>query len=78
MKTVIKPKAKLKVVRISRKNSHFFKKGNYLITQNNFKFYQKLFLVIISLFTILILPQSPKDLESACENYYPSRICNVW
>ena len=44
----------------------------------DFKFYQKLFGVLISLSTILIFPESPKELENICENYYSSRICNIW
>ena len=42
------------------------------------KFYQKLFVVFISLSAILIFPDSPKDLENICESYNSRRICNVW
>ena len=42
------------------------------------KFYQKLFVVFISLSTILIFPESPKELENICENYYSRNHCNVW
>jgi len=44
----------------------------------DFKFYQKLFVVFISLSTILIFPESPKELENICENYYSRNHCNVW
>ena len=42
------------------------------------KFYQKLFVVIISFSTILILPESPRELENICEGYNSSTLCNVW
>ncbi len=44
----------------------------------DFKFYQKLFIVLVSLSTFLILPESPRELESICERYNPSKLCNVW
>ena len=44
----------------------------------NFKVYQKLFVLLISLSTILIFPESPKELESICEIYNSRKICNVW
>ena len=42
------------------------------------KFYQKLFIVLISMCTILIFPESPRELENICENYYSIKSCNVW
>ena len=44
----------------------------------NFKFYQKLFVFLISFSTILIFPESPKELENICETYNSREICNVW
>ena len=44
----------------------------------NIKFYQKLFVVLISLSTFLIFPESPKELESICETYNSRKLCNVW
>ena len=44
----------------------------------NFKFYQKLFVVLISLSTFLIFPESPGELESICERYNSRKLCNVW
>ena len=44
----------------------------------NFKFYQKLFIVLISLSTILIFPESPRELENICETYNSKKLCNVW
>ena len=44
----------------------------------NFKFYQKLFVLLTSFSIILIFPESPRYLESICENYNSTKICNVW
>ena len=44
----------------------------------NIKFYQKLFVVLISLSTFLIFPESPGELESICESYNSRKLCNVW
>ena len=44
----------------------------------NFKFYQKLFVLLISFSTILIFPESPKELENICESYNSRKLCNVW
>ena len=44
----------------------------------SFKFYQKLFVLFISFSTILIFPESPKELENICETYNSREICNVW
>ena len=44
----------------------------------DFKFYQKLFVVLISMSTFLIFPESPKELENICETYNSRNLCNVW
>ena len=44
----------------------------------DFKFYQKLFVVLMSMSTFLIFPESPKELENICESYNSRKICNVW
>jgi len=44
----------------------------------NIKFYQKLFIVLISLSTILIFPESPRELENICKSYNSNKLCNVW
>ena len=44
----------------------------------NIKFYQKLFVVLISLSTFLIFPESPRELESICQTYNSRKLCNVW
>ena len=48
------------------------------IRNHDFKFYQRLFIVLISLSAILIFPESPRDFENLCETYNSRRMCNVW
>ena len=60
----------------SSKSYTFLRKKE--ITLLDSKFYQKLFVVLISLSAILIFPESPRDLEIICESYNSKSICNVW
>ena len=48
------------------------------ITIVDYQFYQKLFVVLISLSTILIFPQSPILLEDICQSYNSKELCKVW
>ena len=75
MKTALKPNLKIKTYCISKSYSRLTEKEISLI---NFKFYQKLFVILISFSTILIFPESPKELENICESYNSRKSCNVW
>ena len=75
MKTALKPDLKLKTFCVSKSYSRLTEKEFSLI---NFKFYQKLFVILISLSTILIFPESPRELENICENYNSRNSCIVW
>ena len=75
MKAVLKPELKSKTYCISKSYSRLSEKEIILI---NFKFYQKLFVLLISFSTILIFPESPKELENICESHNARKICNVW
>jgi len=75
MKTSFKPDLKSKTYCISKSYSHLTEKEISLI---NFKFYQKLFVLLISFSTILIFPESPRELEKICESYNSIKVCNVW
>ena len=75
MKTVFKPELKLKTYCISKSYSRLKEKEISFI---NFKVYQKLFVLLISFSTILIFPESPRELENICESYNSRKICNVW
>ena len=75
MTTVLKPDLKSKTFCISKSYSRPIEKEISLV---NLKFYQKLFVFIISFSTILIIPESPRELENICESYNSRKICNVW
>ena len=75
MKTALKPELKSKTFCI---NKSYFRPMEKEITLINFKFYQKLFVFLISFSTILIFPESPKELENICDSYNSRKICNVW
>ena len=75
MKTALKPDLKSKTHCISKGYSRLTVKEISLV---NCKFYQKLFLLLLSLLTILIFPESPKELGNICEDYNSIKICNVW
>ena len=75
MKTALKPDLKSKTFSISKSYPRFIEKE---LSTVNFKFYQKLFVFLIAFSTILIFPESPKELENICEIYNSRKICNVW
>jgi len=75
MKTVLKPDLKSKTFCFGKSYPRLVEKEVSLI---NFKFYQKLFVFLISISTILIFPESPRELENICESYNSRKICNVW
>ena len=75
MKAAFEPDLKSKTLCISKSYSRLAEKEASLASS---KFYQKLFVFLISFSTILIFPESPKELENICESYNSSKICNVW
>ena len=75
MKTAFETDLKSKTFCISKSYSRLVEKEVSLVS---FKFYQKLFVFLISFSTILIFPESPKELENICETYNSREICNVW
>ena len=75
MKTALRPDLKSKTSCISKSYSRLPQKEIGLV---NFKFYQKVFVLLISFSTILIFSESPRELENICESYNSRKICNVW
>ena len=75
MNTVVKPTIKFKTFCSSKSYIPLKDKDNYL---TDLKFYQKLFIVLISLSTFLIFPELPRELENICESYNSRKSCNVW
>ncbi len=75
MKTAVKPDLKSKTFCSSKSYTRLREEEIDFV---NFKFYQKLFVVLISLSTILIFPESPIELENICESYNSRKLCTVW
>ena len=75
MKTALKSDLKSKTFCVSKSYPRLIDKEVSLV---NIKFYQKLFVFLLAFSTILIFPESPKELESICESYNSRKICNVW
>ena len=75
MKTAFEPDLKSKTFFISKSYPLLVEKKVSLVS---FKLYQKLFVFLISFLTILIFPESPKELENICKTYNSRKICNVW
>ncbi len=70
-------KSDLKPTTFCNRKSYTFPIQKEIGFVNN-KFYQKLFVVLISFSTFLIFPESPKELENICTNYNSRKLCNVW
>ena len=75
MKIALKPDLKSKTFCVSKSYPRLLEKEVSLV---NIKFYQKLFVFLLLYSTILIFPESPKELENICESYNARKICNVW
>tara|TARA_B100000886_G_scaffold23918_1_gene15241 strand:+ start:1705 stop:1932 length:228 start_codon:yes stop_codon:yes gene_type:complete len=75
MKTAVKPDLKSNTFCSSKSYIRLREKES---SCNDTKFYQKLFVLLISLSTILIFPESPKELENICETYNSKKLCFVW
>ena len=75
MKTILKPDLKFKTLCNNKSYTTTREKETSVV---NFKFYQKLFVLLISFSIILIFSESPKELGNICESYNSKKICNVW
>ena len=75
IKIAVKPNLKSKSFCNSKSYTLLKEKEISLV---NIKFYQKVFVVLISLSTFLIFPESPRELENICESYNSRKLCNVW
>ena len=75
MTIVVRPGLKSKTFCLSKSYTRLIEKENNLVS---FKFYQKLFVLLISFSTILIFPESARELGNICASYNSRKICNVW
>ena len=44
----------------------------------DFKFYQKVLVILLTSFTFLIFPESPQDSETLCKKYHSTEACIVF
>ena len=75
MKTTVKPNFKSKTFCINKSHTFLIEKQTRIV---DYKFYQKLFLVLISLSVFMIYPDSPRELANICESYNSRKLCSVW
>ena len=75
MKTALKPDLKSTTFCVSKSYPRLLEKE---VSSVNFKFYQKLIVFLIAFSTILIFPETPKELENICESNNSRKICIVW
>ena len=78
MQTLIQPEVKLKIVGLDNSNSPVKEKSNYSKSGIDFKFYQKLFVILFTSCAFLIFPESPQDSEILCKKYHSTDACIVW
>ena len=78
MRTLIQPEVKLTTTGFDNSNSQVKEKANNSIFDLEFKFYQKLFVIIFASCSFLIFPESPKDSEALCKKYHSIEACVVW
>ena len=78
MKSLTKSKTKIDTFKHRNGNLRLVQKVNNSETFIDFRFYQKLFLVLTVLSTILIFPESPKEAEIICNFYHARHTCNIW
>ena len=74
MQTLIQPEAKLKIASFDSSTHRVKEKSNEV----DFKFYQKLFLILLTSCVFLIFPESPQDSDVLCKKYHSNEACIVW
>ena len=75
MKAAVKLDLKSKNFCITKRYTRLKEKEINLVS---FKFYPKIFVLLISFLTFLIFPETPKELGNICESYNTSKICKIW
>ena len=78
MQTLIKPEVKLKIASFDNSNYQVKENSNNLKFGLDFKFYQKLFVILFASCAFLIFPESPQDSEALCKKYHYAESCMVW
>ena len=78
MGTLIHQGEKLKIASLDNSTYKVKEKSNNLRFGLEFKFYQKLFLILLALCVFLIFPESPKNSELLCKKHHSIEACIVW
>ena len=78
MQTLIQSELKLKIARFDNSTYEVKEKSNNSKIGLDFKFYQKLFVIIFMSCLFLIFPESPKESEVICRKYHSTEACNIW
>tara|TARA_S200000501_G_scaffold314027_1_gene305747 strand:- start:367 stop:603 length:237 start_codon:yes stop_codon:yes gene_type:complete len=78
MQTFIQPEVKLKIIRFENADCQIKEKANNSKFGLDFKFYQKLFVLLIVSCVFLIFPESPHDSEIVCQKYHSLEVCMAW
>ena len=78
MQTLIQSQVKLKMGNFDNSMYEVKEKSNNPKLGLEFKFYQKLFVIIFMFCSFLIFPESPKDSEILCRKYHSTEACNIW
>ena len=78
MGTLIHQEVKLKIASFDNSTYKVKEKLNNSNFTLEFRFYQKLFLILLASCTFLIFPESPKNSELLCKKYHYIEACVVW
>ena len=78
MQALIYSKVKLNMANFDNLTYEVREKSNNPKFSLDFKFYQKLFVIIFMSCSFLIFPESPKDSEFVCRKYHSKEACNIW
>ena len=78
MQTLIQPEVKLERASFDNSNFQVEEKLKNSKLGLDFKFYQKLFVILFASCAFLIFPEFPQDSETLCKKYHSSEACMVW
>ena len=78
MGTLMQSEVKLKIDNFDDLNFNLKEQSKNLKFGLDFKFYQKLFLILLASCIFLIFPESPKNSEILCKRFHPIEACIVW
>ena len=78
MQNLIQPEVKIKIVGFDNANYQVIERSKNSKSGLDFKFYQKLFVILLVSCAFLIFPESPQDSEVLCKKYQFIKACMVW